>query len=284
MDNGMGKLLKNEDNKERFPNSASKKLRGSKRRLNAICRSLLFDSSNYLAIKTVEKIEGYVNTSEKVDRILYSEISSFIVGLDENARGTFSTNVMSLLQYVLDDENNVAEDAKKISIKIYDHFQLNLTQIESANKITDAGISKSLEKESEGINTKLKGLEKEYITILGIFAAIMLAFVGGFTFSTSVLNNIGETNIFELAIIALIIGLIFVGLISILLNFLREINDKLAPKNNNNTRINFTSKTVIVLLFILIIIGLAGLGISKIELPGNLYIGSSHYQLVEQAK
>lgn len=66
----------------------------------------------------------------------------------------------------------------------------------------------------------------EVNTILGIFAAIMLAFVGAFTFSTSVLNNLGKADTLELVVVAIVIGLVFVLLISILIDFLRDINDK----------------------------------------------------------
>ena len=83
-----------------------------------------------------------------------------------------------------------------------------------------------MKKEIEESHKEIKGIQKEYITILGIFAAIMLAFVGSFTFSTSVLNNVGKTDVFELVIVALVIGLVFILLISILIDFLREINDK----------------------------------------------------------
>lgn len=282
MPNEIGQLFKNEDNNKTVkPSVASKKLTESKRRLNGICRSLLIDSSIYSAKKTVESVDIYIGTTEKVDRILYSEISAFIIGLDEKGRGTFSTNVMSLLQYVLDDGNKVGEDSKRICIKLYDHFQLNLTQIESANNITVAGIAKSFEKESEELNRKVKGIEKEYITILGIFAAIMLAFVGTFTFSTSVLNNIGKADVFTLVIVAVVIGVVFISLVSVLLDFLREINDKLPLKENGNRKWNITARNVLVTLLLIIVVALIGIGISRMKLPETINIGSYHYQLME---
>lgn len=69
--------------------------------------------------------------------------------------------------------------------------------------------------EIEESHKEIKGIQKEYITILGIFAAIMLAFVGAFTFSTSVLNNLGRVDTLELVAVALVIGLVFVLLGSI---------------------------------------------------------------------
>lgn len=58
-----------------------------------------------------------------------------------------------------------------------------LHQIENVNNI----FANSIGEAKENLQKQIKGVEKEYITILGIFAAIVLAFVGGITFSNSVL-------------------------------------------------------------------------------------------------
>ena len=92
--------------------------------------------------------------------------------------------------------------------------------------------------EVEESHKEIKGIQKEYITILGIFAAIMLAFVGAFTFSTSVLNNLGKTGTLELVAVAIVIGLVFVLLISILIDFLRDINDKVVCDKNGKKKWN----------------------------------------------
>ena len=108
--------------------------------------------------------------------------------------------------------------------------------------------------EIEEFHKEIKGIQKEYITILGIFAAIMLAFVGAFTFSTSVLNNLGKADTLELVAVALVIGLVFVLLISILIDFLRDINDKVIC-----------------------------IGILRMSFPQQINIGQHRYQLVEES-
>ena len=251
----IGKLLKNEDSSSQIkPAASQKKLRESKKRLNGICRSLLIDTGDYEPKRTANSVDAYIALTEKVDRILYSVISGFIVSLDEKSRGVFSTNVDKLLQYVLDEKNQVSEDTRKICVKLYDHFQLNLIQIESASVITKAGIATAMKDEIEESHKEIKGIQKEYITILGIFAAIMLAFVGAFTFSTSVLNNLGKADTLELVAVALVIGLVFVLLISILIDFLRNINDKVIC-----------------------------IGILRMSFPQQINIGQHRYQLVEES-
>ena len=209
-------------------------------------------------------------------------ISGFIVGLDEKARGIFSTNVDKLLQYVLDEENKVSEDTRKICVKLYDHFQLNLIQIESASVITKDGIATAMRDEVEESHKEIKGIQKEYITILGIFAAIMLAFVGAFTFSTSVLNNLGKADILELVVVALVIGLVFVLLISILIDFLREINDKVIRDENGKKKWNTRVVVGISILTLLAIIVMISIGISRMSFPQQINIGQHQYKLVEE--
>ena len=70
----------------------------------------------------------------------------------------------------------------------------------------------------------MKGIEKEYISILGIFAAVVLAFVGGITFSSSVLQNINKGSIFRLLLIADLLAAVLINVIYMLIKFILIIN------------------------------------------------------------
>lgn len=242
---------------------------------------MLIDTGDYEPKRTANSVDAYIALTEKVDRILYSVTSGFIVSLDEKSRGVFSTNVDKLLQYVLDEKNQVSEDTRKICVKLYDHFQLNLIQIESASVITKAGIATAMKDEIEESHKEIKGIQKEYITILGIFAAIMLAFVGAFTFSTSVLNNLGKADTLEL--VALVIGLVFVLLISILIDFLRDINDKVICDKNGKKKWNKKVVSGIALLTLIAVVVVICIGISRMSFPQQINIGQHRYQLVEES-
>lgn len=74
------------------------------------------------------------------------------------------------------------------------------------------------------LDENIRGIEKEYTTILGIFASIVLAFVGGMTFTTSTLQNIDKSNIFKILIVIAMIGLVLINLIKLLILFIFEIN------------------------------------------------------------
>lgn len=269
MTNPLDKLAKGYGEVDETPAKSAKTINTAKRRLRDIYQPLTLGANQYSPERTVNSVEKFIKENP-VQRIFYSEISSFISGLSENGRATVSANLDTLVSYVIDNE--VSSDIQKICIKIYDHFQLNLIQFENAKAASDKAIAESITGEKEKLHSEVKSIEKEYITILGIFVSIMLAFVGGFTFSTSVLNNVSDINLYTLVIIALVIGLVFVILITILLDFLREINDKVEKDSHGKRKKNETSIFAIILLSILITVAMIGGVLSKTKMPEKTYI------------
>lgn len=186
------------------------------------------NTQRYDPEKTVENISAYITSTNKLDRILYSEISNYVYSLEMPERGIFATNLEKMLLYSLDDNNGISEDCKKIIVKVYEHSQLALHQIENANNI----FANSIEEAKENLQKQIKGVEKEYISILGIFAAIVLAFVGGITFSTSVLQNISEVSVFRLLLVVDFLAFVIINVIYILVKFIFTINEKNAKLFN----------------------------------------------------
>ena len=89
----------------------------------------------------------------------------------------------------------------------------------------------SMKRKSVAMEDKLSKAQTDYIAILGIFASVVLAFVGGMAFSTSVLENIKDVSIYRLLIVALIIGIVFVTVIFLMFYFIgvltgRHLNDE----------------------------------------------------------
>ena len=54
-------------------------------------------TKDYDPEKTIENICGYLEYKDKIERILYSEISSYVFSLDMKTRGIFATNVEKLM-------------------------------------------------------------------------------------------------------------------------------------------------------------------------------------------
>ncbi len=215
-------LLKTDD-KSTVSLEKSPRYINTKRKINGICKALCKETKDYDAAITVKNIQSYLDNKDKMERILYSEISSYVFSLDMNARGVFATNVEKLMIYALYAERSeVSEDCFKIIVKIYDHFQLALNQIENVKSILGA----SIEDTKVDLKNEMKGVEKEYISILGIFAAIVLAFVGGITFSSSVLQNIDSVSIYRLLIVTVLLAFVLVNVIWLLIRFIAQINEK----------------------------------------------------------
>ena len=83
-------------------------------------------------------------------------------------------------------------------------------------------------------------------------------------------------------IVALVIGLVFILLISILIDFLREINDKVIKDKNGKKRWSSKSVSTIGILVIIIAIVMLALGISKMSFPQQINIGRHQYQLIDE--
>ncbi|NMA30282.1 MAG: hypothetical protein GX941_00475, partial [Candidatus Methanofastidiosa archaeon] len=115
--------------------------------------------------------------------------------------------------------------------KLFDHVNLDIARIQYMKKI-EMQTLESKEELSHVLNSanelkqSVSSMQKEYITILGIFSSIVLAFVGGITFSSSVLENIANTSVYRTLTVVVFIGFVFLNMINILVQFIIRINHK----------------------------------------------------------
>lgn len=79
---------------------------------------------------------------------------------------------------------------------------------------------KKFRKIRKDIEENSEKARREYITILGIFAAIVITFMSGTAFSSSVLTNIDNASIYRLSFIVLIVGFLLFNLVFSLFIFL----------------------------------------------------------------
>ena len=130
-------------------------------------------------------------------------------------------------------------------IKLYDHVTLEHTRANYLNIILnkqrqlEINITRATEqfrtevKELEEERNKLKReldeaekLKPEVITIIGIFSAITLAFVGGMSFTSSTLANINQSSVYRLIFIASICGLVMFNTIFCLMYIIAKMLGK----------------------------------------------------------
>ena len=188
--------------------------------IKEICQSFLTKLNEYNPELSLNIIQKYTSKHKnQYDNVSYSQINLFVFYLNEDERGLVNANSERLKDYVLNTANN---DSFYISIKIYDHIQLALNQVENVKAL----VAESTEETKSSLQEQLKEIEKEYITILGIFSSIVLAFVGGATFSSSVLENINQASVSRLAFVITLLAFVLVNAIYLLVEFILKINNK----------------------------------------------------------
>ena len=204
-------------------------LKYPKIKIRAICRALCLPTKKYDPSRTVSAIQNYLREQTSRERILYSEISSFVYGLSVDEQGNFATNIEYLLTLAVDEKSDIEETVCKVIIKIYDHFQLAVSQKNlntETNDVIKSHLAGSIDEAKKSITDSAKNMEKEYITILGIFASVVLAFVGGLTFSTSVLQYINSISVYRLLLVIDLIAVVLINSVYLLMKFICHINDK----------------------------------------------------------
>lgn len=141
---------------------------------------------------------------------------------------------------ILSDEADVWKFSQENKI-----YRLDKKIDESQSKLFD------IEKKLNKAEKKIESSQKEYIAILGIFAAIILAFTGGITFSTSVLENMHRSSIYRVVLVILLIGFTLVNILYLLFMFI----DKLVREDKRVIPIKpLITFDVSVIAFIIIII------------------------------
>lgn len=214
----------------------------SKMKIGNIVESLCKPSADYAPQKTIESIKKYIGSGN--GRVLYSELTSRIYSMREETVGIMHTNLDSLINYAENKCNEVSDDVYNFIIRLWDHYNLAITQMDNAKNMLSMGVNKSEEGLYNRLLERFKGIEKEYITILGIFASIVLAFTGDMAFSTSVLNNIANSSIYRTVIVALIIGLVLVNILFGLFYYI----DKLIGKEKGIKPIIISNVVILMLI------------------------------------
>lgn len=141
----------------------------------AMCRALTLPMETYNPEMSATYIGAIINSKDFIGRVFYSDISAHIYGLDNYEKECFSSNIEYLMRFTLHENNAIADETKEFILKLYDHSQLALAQKDKMEEVFEERVAET----RDNISVEVKRLEREYITILGIFAAIVLAFVGG---------------------------------------------------------------------------------------------------------
>lgn len=196
----------------------------------------------------------------------YSEIFILLSELDtdENASiDILAENLSKLYEFSRTKSNQ--ELAINIQ-KLYDHVNLDVARINYITKI-DRRFSlirddtqKSLEELNSEVHEmqvnineyidKADNAQKEYVSILEIFASVVVTFTGSITFASSVFSNIGKATSYRLLLVTIILGIIIFNVVYCLLDFLKNINRKIKASKS----VFITVNIILILLLIGVLI------------------------------
>lgn len=178
-----------------------------------------------LEIQRIRYINDALNTSTLNAFIaLHNEQTSDLKKLYESTAREVD-NVKVSAKEIAEKVTNSEKELKEIYISTSNEVaNVKASAKEIAEKVANSEQEITVVKSSaEEIAEKVKNSEKEYISILGIFSAVVLSFNGGMLFSSSVLENISNASIFRITLISLILGLILINVIYLLILFIVNI-------------------------------------------------------------
>lgn len=133
-----------------------------------------------------------------------------------------------------------AEGAKDSALKAEISAEL------AANRAEDAAKSAITNMEAQ---LSAKTAESS-VTILGIFAGIVLTVVGGVIYSASALNNVSSSNIFKLVCVTALVGLVCIDIMAIMFYYI----SKIGKKSGRSILFNVTIIFVNVLLVLIMVL------------------------------
>ncbi|MDM8240130.1 hypothetical protein QUW63_13620 [Pseudoflavonifractor phocaeensis] len=191
------------------------------RKVIGICNSLSKSCEEYNPQKTIDSINDYISAGE---RIIYSEITNRVYGMSPQEQSTFNSNLERLLDFAFDEGSAKNKDIQDIVIRLWDHVHLAMRQVGNAQEILQKSTQETKEALYNELYKEFKGIEKEYITILGIFSTIIISFVAGITFSTSVLENMHSVGIYRLVLVILLIGFVLLNTINLFVRYIFRLN------------------------------------------------------------
>ncbi|MBE6890044.1 MAG: hypothetical protein E7485_08540 [Ruminococcaceae bacterium] len=168
--------------------------------------------------------------------------------------------------------------------KLYDHVNLDISRILSGdanswrllqeNKISQLNKKiKTSEEKLQNIEGKMESAQKEYISILGLFATIVLAFIGSIVFSTSVLENMHKSSVYRVILVILLIAFTLINVIYLIFRLI----DKIVSRDNkkvNAKPLVISDAVIVVLIFGVILAWYCGAVEKRNEAINNSAISS----------
>lgn len=233
--------------------------------------------------KVYKRLEDLYYAPQKEDsfRHFYSDIFSVLTTIKQgDAPGSIDVLGQNLAEIRKgyrainrDSTGNLIDISDNIK-KLYDHVSLDIArmgysdaadrELSQQSSLADIqaqietvksemhSVQENFKAQAEDVENSLNGAQKDYIAILGIFAAVVLAFTGGIAFSTSVFQNLHNSSIYRVLIVSLIIGLVLINVLYGLFFYVDRLVNK---KTERKTTPLWIPNAIFLILIVATIIG-----------------------------
>lgn len=245
------------------------------------------DSEGSLDEAGVDEFVGFFKTLYGDDgnfRHMYSDVCAVMYGFldtDKSLNREMPDEPIALannMEIIVQRFNKLDESglpAAKGVAKLQDHIELERTRMEymfkqnewqkgafdkasqaiEEAKATADKLERSIEESKEANQKSLENTKREYITILGIFASIVISFSAGSAFTSSVLQSIDAVSFYRLCFITALIGAVLFNLIALLLSFVSSVSK--IKDGVNLTRIAIIGNGIL-------LIGMAAISVARL--------------------
>ncbi len=159
----------------------------------------------------------------------YADLSQFCQEIMPDQREVLLSLMDDILKELDSRKNECLSQAIKGIGKLADHIDLEgirLTRMDDLRRLGDNMKRQQIETkllieqnqaDSSKIKNSIDNMNMQVISVLGVFSAIVVAFFGGFSYFTSIFDNLHELSIAKAAFFTALIGLVIFNMIVVLL-------------------------------------------------------------------
>lgn len=179
-------------------------------------------------------------------RHFYSDIFTTLTNIKNDAEKGNIEILSQNLEILVNDykPTNNADDISNNLKKLYDHVNLDAARLSYIEKTDTDALGKDqindlkadisalqdkiiqTQNAQEETSSKLSSIQSEIIAVLSIFAAIILAFSGSFTFVGNLLSALNDLDIFKAILFLILSGFLLFNAIYILMYFVGKLTGK----------------------------------------------------------
>lgn len=192
-----------------------------------------------LSLEEYSKIKALIDDKEvKGDTIPYSYIHEYLEELDPEVRDKLYNDARLIKEKLEWDSKSTSDNSIQNIDKILENILLDIPRINQYESIkvkydviTEQQIKTKSELQNysdtfERYKQRMDRMQGEFISILSIFSAVIIAFFGGINLLGSALSSINDVNRYRLIVVVLLIGLIMFNIIYMLLYSISKLINK----------------------------------------------------------